>query len=389
MRKLVTLNKIESLTPINGADRIETAKIKGWNIIVQKGLHNVGDWVTFFEIDSFIPKGLQPFAKDLEPRGIRKSQLETGEVIEGYKIGSLKLRGVISQGYIVPFSSYSKEQQAYFNSNLKDDFDITKYLGIFKFEKPETGSERQERVKQIPKTRFGLLLYKVNRWLQKKFPSIFKKHSGEFPNYLHRTECQRIQNYANQMYEHWLNDTLFQVSVKLDGSSISIYKKDKLKGICSREKNKNLKEITDKFVHEGLIIHNKLKEHKKTNWCIQGELIGPKIQGNFEGVNLTEIHVYSIWDIDKQQYLNPTEVADFCFKWKLKHVPIIHEGITLKQLFPNIKDANELVIAMLAYAEGPSALNGKYREGLVYKQLSDGYKSIKTISNSYLIKNDG
>ena len=44
---------------------------------------------------------------------------------------------------------------------------------------------------------------------------------------------------------------------------------------------------------------------------------------------------------------------------------------------------------MLVYAEGPSGLNGKYREGLVYKQLTDGYKSVKTISNSYLIKNDG
>ena len=163
MRKLITLNKIESLTPIVGADRIETAKIKGWNIIVQKGLHKVGDWVTFFEIDSFIPKGLEPFANDLEPRGTRKGQLETGEIIEGYKIGSLKLRGVISQGYIVPFKSYTKEQQAYFNSNLKDDFDLTKYIGIYKFEKPETGAERQQRVQSIPKTRFGLFLYKTKK----------------------------------------------------------------------------------------------------------------------------------------------------------------------------------------------------------------------------------
>lgn len=389
MRKLITLNKIESLTPIVGADRIETAKIKGWNIIVQKGLHKVGDWVTFFEIDSFIPKGLEPFANDLEPRGTRKGQLETGEIIEGYKIGSLKLRGVISQGYIVPFNSYTKEQQAYFNSNLKNDFDLTKYIGIYKFEKPETGSERQQRVQNVPKTRFGLFLYKTKKWLEKTFPSIFKKHSGLFPNYLHRTECERIQNYSAQMYQHWLDDTLFQVSVKFDGSSISVYKKHKLKGVCSREKNKNLKEITDKFVHEGLIIHNKLKGYKETNWCVQGELIAPNIQGNFEGVSAPQVYVYSIWDIDKQQYLNPKEAFDFCTKWNLKHVPIIHESITLKQLFPNIKDANELVEVMLKYAEGPSGLNGKYREGLVYKQLTDGYKSVKTISNSYLIKNDG
>lgn len=389
MRKLITLNKIKSLTPIVGADRIETAKIKGWNIIVQKGLHKVGDWVTFFEIDSFIPKGLEPFANDLEPRGTRKGQLETGEIIEGYKIGSLKLRGVISQGYIVPFNSYNKEQQAYFNSNLKDDFDLTKYIGIYKFEKPETRAERQQRVQSIPKTHFGLFLYKTKKWLEKTFPSVFKKHNASFPNYLHRTECERIQNYSAQMYQHWLDDTLFQVSVKFDGSSISVYKKHKLKGVCSREKNKNLKEITDKFVQEGLIIHNKLKGHKETNWCVQGELIAPNIQGNFEGVSAPQVYVYSIWDIDKQQYLNPKEAFDFCTKWNLKHVPIIHESITLKQLFPNIKDANELVEVMLKYAEGPSGLNGKYREGLVYKQLTDGYKSVKTISNSYLIKNDG
>ena len=39
------VEKIESLTPIEGADKIELAKVRGWNVVVQKGLYEEGDYV--------------------------------------------------------------------------------------------------------------------------------------------------------------------------------------------------------------------------------------------------------------------------------------------------------------------------------------------------------
>ena len=54
-RKLATIQKIDSIIPIEGADKIELAKIKGWQVVVQKGLHREGELVVFYKIDSFLP----------------------------------------------------------------------------------------------------------------------------------------------------------------------------------------------------------------------------------------------------------------------------------------------------------------------------------------------
>ena len=54
-RKLASIQKIVSLTPIKGADRIEIAQVLGWEVVVQKGIHVVGDDVVFYEIDAFLP----------------------------------------------------------------------------------------------------------------------------------------------------------------------------------------------------------------------------------------------------------------------------------------------------------------------------------------------
>ena len=389
LRKLATIQRVERITPIAKADRIELIHIKGWQVVSQKGLHAEGDFVVFFEIDSFFKEGSLPYAPDLEPRGIKKSQLDTGEVISGYLIKSIKLRGEISQGYIVPFSSYTREQQIYFKKHLENDYDLTSFLNVYKFEKPETGSEREQRLRENrpPKGRFNKFKWLVTRWLENKFPKIFKKlkFKTQFPSFIPKTACVRIQNYKEEMWQHYQDNILFQVSYKLDGSSITIYKKDKVKGVCSRNLALNPKVITNKFNVNGFVIQNKLKEYP-ANYCIQGELVSPSIQGNFEGVSQEEVYVYSIWDIDAQVYLNPLDALLFCRKYDLKHVPILHEAISLPTLFPNVVDSDDLLNKLLAYADGPSGLKGKYREGLVYKQCSDGFTAIKTISNSYLIK---
>lgn len=44
MRKLVTLRKIDSLHPIEGADFIERADIDGWSLVVKKGEFSEGDY---------------------------------------------------------------------------------------------------------------------------------------------------------------------------------------------------------------------------------------------------------------------------------------------------------------------------------------------------------
>jgi len=383
MRKLATLQQIEKLEPIKNADRIEKASIKGWDVVVQRGLYTVGSWVVFHEIDSAFPVGLEPYHSDLAVRGTKETQLEDESIVKVYVIKSLKLRDVISQGYCVPISKYSEEIQQELNKNLKKDFDVTKLLGVLKYEKPEPKGS----VAYVPKTKKEIFKFKFRKWLERNLPTFFKpqKTSGHFPVWIKKTDAVRIQNYKQEMYAKYLANKVFNVTYKLDGSSITIAKKDKKLYTCSRNLNKNLKITNDSFVRVSLPIHESLKK-QATQYCFQGEFVSPSIQQNFEGVSKEEVYIFSAWDITNQVHLNPLEVIRLCKLYKLKHVPVLHEKITLKELFPNVIDADDLLKQMLKYADGPSGLKGKYREGLVYKECEDGYLPIKTISNSYLLK---
>lgn len=389
MRKLATIQQIEKLTPIEGADKIVKADVKGWSIVVGKDLYQVGDYVIFHEIDSAFRVGQEPYHTDLQARGTKQCELEDGSVVPVYRISTIKLKGTLSQGYCVPISSYSPELQKKLNKKLIPDYDVTELLGVIKFERPENSNGKQNTALVFPKGRINIIKWKIRKWLEYKFPKYFKrkKIKSSFPTFLHKSECIRIQNYKEQMYEHYLNDTLFSVTYKLDGSSISVARKGKEEFTCSRNLRKNPNSVNDNFIINGNKIHQAMKSSKyASDYCFQGELISPKIQGNFEGVKEEQVYIYSMWDIATQQYVNPLNVLETCKELGLPHVPVLHQSITLKELFPVVEDSNDLLQQLLTYADGPSGINGKYREGLVYKECKDGYQSIKTISNRYLLK---
>ena len=61
-------------------------------------------------------------------------------------------------------------------------------------------------------------------------------------------------------------------------------------------------------------------------------------------------------------------------------VPILNDNIYINQF--------EDVDAILAYAEGNSQLDGKPREGIVFRS-QDGVNSFKAVSNNFLLKYHG
>ena len=99
-RKLVTLRRISAINPIEGADRIEKASIDGWTVVVNKGDFFVGDFCIYFEVDSLLP--IVPVFSFLAKNGVKK--LEDGT--EGYRLKTIKLKNVISQGLALPISSF-------------------------------------------------------------------------------------------------------------------------------------------------------------------------------------------------------------------------------------------------------------------------------------------
>jgi RNA ligase (TIGR02306 family) len=175
-RELVTIQKITELLEHPNADKLEIAIIKGWNVVVQKGLHQKNDLVAFYEIDSFLPVEEQ---YEFLRKGNFKSTQNLGD---GFRLRSMKLRGVLSQGLILPLSAISNnlEDQNYFGDEGED---LTEILGVEKYEKP------------IPSNLQG-------------------KVRGNFPSFIPKTDQERVQNLTKRDYDtHGLE--AFEVTTNL------------------------------------------------------------------------------------------------------------------------------------------------------------------------------
>jgi RNA ligase (TIGR02306 family) len=337
MRKLASIQKVLDVVPIEGADRICSYKIQGWNVVDSVGKYAVGDLVIYCEIDSFIPTEIAPFlSKGNEPREY--------EGIKGERLRTVRLRGTLSQGLILPLSTIPETWDDVCSvDDLYSGEDVSELLGIIKYEPP------------IPACLAGEI-------------------KGLFPSFIRKTDQPRIQNLVDEFESFKEYD--FEVSEKLDGSSCTIYYNDGDFGVCSR--NLDLKPNDDNSfwkMCQKYDLESKLKLLGK-NIAIQGEVIGTSIQGNPYKISGQDFYVFDVYDIDKQEYYNSIERLHLCESLELKHVPVLEQV--------GISDSIE---SLLKYAEGKSELNSiTEREGLVFKCIQNPSISFKAISNKFLIK---
>ena len=121
-RKLATIRKINELTPIEGADKIELATIDGWKVVVAKDVnHKVGDLIVYCEVDSFLP-----IREEFE--FLRKtSYKKMSDGTEGFRLKTIRLRGQVSQGLILPINIFGD-----FGWTAYEGIDVTEKLGIVK-----------------------------------------------------------------------------------------------------------------------------------------------------------------------------------------------------------------------------------------------------------------
>ena len=129
-RKLVTIQKIEEILPIEGADRIEKIRIKEWWVVSQKGLYKEDDLVLFYEIDSFLK--ILPEYEFLLIGSSPKKMLVDGVELSGIRLRTKKLRGQLSQGLIMPLSLLGR------NGEIGED--VSAEMGVIKFEPPVDAS---------------------------------------------------------------------------------------------------------------------------------------------------------------------------------------------------------------------------------------------------------
>lgn len=176
-RALATIETITSLHPISGADAIERARIRGWDVVVKRGKFAVGDPCVYFEIDSHLDVDDPRFAF-LAFRGVRTNS----DGFTGHVLKTARLRGVYSQGLVIPLVEFPEL------ADLPVAADVTSVLKVIKWDPP------------IPAEIAASVL-------------------GTLPSTVSRTVEARVQNLPGitDLDGHWI------ATEKIDGMSMSVW----------------------------------------------------------------------------------------------------------------------------------------------------------------------
>ena len=371
-RKLASIVRIATVSPVPNADRLEVVEMegKGWRVVTAKGEFHPGDLAVYFEIDSYLPADDERYAF-LRERCLRKFCSKGGNVLrEGIRIKTATLRGVVSQGLVMPLAKFPElapPDSALGTSDSLLGRDVTAALRVEHFD--EVAEAMRPVVGGVGSC----------------------DPMGPFPGFIPKTDEERIQNLSE--YFTSLRGRRFEVTEKNDGTSVTMFfapsmDPDEPFGVCTR--NNRVKRETasgevsfpwrmaEKYGVEAVL--REVCGRLDADLALQGELVGPGVNGNRDGYPEWEWHVFRIWNITRGEYMLPGEARALCIGAKIPYVPVIDESM---DVFNRLTTIDE----MLAFAEGKTA-RGHEREGLVFKSVDAPYVSFKAVSNRYLLKNN-
>lgn len=372
MRKLVTVRTVDAVDPIPNADAIEKLTIGGWEVVSKKGEFQPGDYCVYFEIDSFLPANDARF-HFLAKNGVKKD--ESGR--ERIRLRSIKLRKQLSQGLALPLNQFPEIHVGVDPQLLLNDNDFSETLDVIKYERPE------------PKA---------------------GNAAGNFPDWIKKTDEERVQN----IYGKWSRekrDVEYTPTLKLDGSSITMvyvpYGLDEMfyehwdtetelpnalnaetgqYQVCSRNmklKYDDTSHFWKGFLNSGIRDFLRVISTLRYNTApivLQGEVMGPGIQGNREKFTDYRVFLFNMFNVLKQEY-EPWDVL----KKYYDNIGVTLDVNMVPELGIPMRVFDMSVAEILSSSEG-SSINNPIREGIVWKG-SDG-SSFKSISNQYLLKSE-
>ncbi|HZI10589.1 MAG TPA: RNA ligase family protein [Myxococcus sp.] len=330
-RKLVSIQRVDHVEPIPGADNIVKARVMGWDVVVKRGEFAPGDACVFFEIDSLLPEG-QPWAEFLRPRGFR--------------VKTARLRGVLSQGLALPVSILPGAVPPH-GTDVRDE------LGVVKFE---------------------------------PVPPDTREVAGPFPGQVPKTDEIRLQSALGVLDEFKGHE--FYVATKLDGTSATFFRP--LEGelvACSR--NWALRPGPNPVWR--MAERYALATRLPPGFAVQGELCGPGIQKNRLGLTDLDLFIFSVHDTRTGRFLGHAELIAFCAEHGLRTVPVEHvvtgeaartfdhgleHYLKLAQgFYPGTRNRKEgIVVRPLTERPSPT--------------LGGGRLSFKVINNDFLLKDE-
>jgi RNA ligase (TIGR02306 family) len=373
-RKLVSVRRVESVHPIEGADAIERARVDGWDVVVKKEEnYQPGDLTIFFEIDAALP--LDGFFGFLANRSPKRNVEWRGHSRTCHVIRTAKLRGVVSQGLMVlPNDLFGGgfggdelgwlEEGLDLTDHMEEHFGVTKWEAVLP---PESGGG-------IPK--------------------------GNFPTHLVRkTDSERVQNLGSQWDKIQTHVGSFHATEKIDGTSSTFIRTEDELIVCSR----NWMIQDGPNVYWNIAHRYSLFDVMPVGAVLQGEIYGEGVQKNRLGIKGIDLAVFNVQFGDAHDAAVEPLAAQFAggeidiAEYLLEAVKATngHDGwytdLPKVGIYTDLK-LPATIDETIAQANGIRSLISPDRlaEGIVWAGMNhdflSGRNNFKAISNKYLLK---
>lgn len=400
-RELAYVVLIDGIEPIPGYDRVETAIVGGWHVIVQKDQFKVGDPAIYFEIDSKVPSDRECFAF-LEKRK--------------YKIKTLKMCKTISQGLLMHAEDFGwkngldadghaliydpKDNSRIWYADGEDRF-LTKELGVTYAEEEDNQRKAPsaDKYKKMAQRHPSIFKKPWARWLMKRewgrklmfmfFGKKKDKRSG-WPSWVSKTDEERIENMP------WIladKSATWIATEKIDGSSTTFTMRKGKFGklefyVCSR--NVCFDSVDKPCYYDTNIYWEMAQKYDMYNvlkaimelmpqleWVtIQGETFGEGVQKNNYDMKCHDFMAFNLITSDKGRWNSNDMKFLLENHYHVPCVPILDSNFKMPDTVEELR----------AYVNGEtSTVNQKMKEGVVFRSL-DGVKSFKCVSPEYLLK---
>ena len=402
-RELAYVVIIDGIEPIPGYDRVEHAIVGGWRVIVQKDQFKVGDPAIYFEIDSRVPADRECFAF-LEKRH--------------YKVKTLKMCKTLSQGLLMHASDFGWDTDTgvdgrpYIADNIGENHYandesrfLTKKLGVT-YADDEDNSRKAPSVDKYKKMEMRhrklfknpvihwFMRYKFGRKVMFFFFGKKKDKKNGWPVWVAKTDEERVQNMP------WIlnSDDEWIATEKIDGTSTTFTMKRGKFGrksfyVCSRnvcfgEENKPCYYDTNVYWEMAKkydiykVLSDLLDKNPQEEWItIQGETYGDGVQKRDYSLKDHDFMAFNLIFSSRGRVGTLDMIKLLENEYGIPCVPVVDTNIVFTDKFATMED-------MLLWAEGNSQVDGLPREGIVFR-TTDGQKSFKAVSNSFLLKYHG
>jgi len=357
----VSVHQIDTIENHPNADRLDLAGIGDYRCIVMRDQYKAGDWVAYIPEAAILPLWLIQHM-GLEGRLAGKAK---------NRVKAVKLRGVLSQGLVLPVYVDGISQDMY----IDNEHDEHMFVGI--------GTNVAEHL-----------------GIEKYIPVIPTCMGGEVENAFGYTIKYDIENIKR--FPTILNDGEEVVMTeKLHGTWVCYGYHPEVTHPIVTSKGLSEKGLIFKFneandhnlymkAYKSIVIEGddlvttvrRMKGGSTEPFYIMGEVFGQGVQDLTYGINGVQFAAFDVYvgEPGHGKYMNYTELQVFCSELDIEMVPNLYVGPYNKE-------------TMLELTNGNTTVGGSHiREGIVVKPTTErnestiGRVQLKSVSDAYLLR---